>query len=892
MPSLPRAPDFPCTVALFPRHSSASDSREVNMAPPRLALLSAAALALLDISSAEGSQNGNSSGVFDATAFFKNPSEVLAIPLRRVDHQGVGTPSLAKRFFKTDVLEVYGAAYLVNLTIGNSDPPQAVNVLLDTGSFELWVNPDCGRAAEPGFCEEFGRYDPALSTTREDLGQPFEIQYGSGATSGTYYRDDIYINDARIQGQQFGVSDMSEVVWFGIMGLAHGLGGSGTDTNGFLDYPGIVDSLAAQRFTQSKLFSLDLGGQIRAPGVATTGQIVFGGVDRSKYAGNLRKVPTMSSDPHYRVQLTGLSHAGPGAAAARPLAGVSLPVSVIVDSGTTLSHLPESVVAALAAGFPGAVPDGQGGYEVPCDYMRRNGSVAFEFGAGGGGTGGGVRIDVRYADFVWNNGAACYLGAWYSPDVGIWILGDTFLRGAYVAFDQDNEALYMANYVSCGAGSDLVPVPAGPDAASNIVGACQAAAPLPIASSLRPSSRFSTRATSTSPTISPFPPTTSPITLSTTSPTSVARSSTPPSASSGLSSTTPSGSPSGARVSSSSSPAASAGSTSPGAVSPINSNPSVRPSASSTSRPLNPAVPAAGSPAPTTAANSSAGAGDDDGLPGFGGLEATATTTTTTAQVTYTSTVTRAEVYTVTACPPSVRDCPLGRLATRFRAFVTTICTDAPDAPISTTGPPPVVAAPIVGVGPGPDDGPETEVEEVTEVQVQVVTSHCSTRTYAVTACAPGDAGCAVGTTTTSVTTVFRTTQLAQTVAASASASASAPPIAQVVGKVSAPTPVPVQTTPTFPGPGDADVGGGGAVPTVTKSVVLPGAAGGYYGWSASNGSVDGAVAQPDCVACSGVNVVPSGVAVVAGAEGRAVDRGTLAVYGVVLGLGILLRLL
>ncbi|RYP69879.1 hypothetical protein DL771_005822 [Monosporascus sp. 5C6A] len=820
------------------------------MAPPRLALLSTAALALLNISYAEGSQNGDSSGIFDATAFFKNPSELLAIPLRRIEHQGVGTPSLAKRFFKTDVLGVYGAAYLVNLTIGNSDPAQAVNVLLDTGSFELWVNPDCGQAAEPRLCEEFGRYEPALSTTRENLGQPFEIQYGSGATSGTYYRDDIYISDARIQGQQFGVSDRSEVVWFGIMGLAHGFGGSGTDTNGFLDYPGIVDSLAAQSFTQSKLFSLDLGGQIRPPGVATTGQIVFGGVDRNKYAGNLRK-------------LTGLSHAGPGAAAARPLAGVSLPVSAIVDSGTTLSHLPESVVAALAAGFPGAVPDGQGGYEVPCDYMRRDGSVAFELG---GGAGGGVRIDVGYADFVWNNGGACYLGAWHSPDIGVWILGDTFLRGAYVAFDQDNEALYMANYVSCGAGPDLVPVPAGPDAASNIAGACQAAAPLPIASSLRPSSSSPTRAASTSLAISPFRSTTSPIAISTTSPTSVPRSSTPPSAISGLSSTTPSGSPSGVRVSSSSSPAASAGS-------PINSGPSAGPSASSTSRPLDPAV------------RPAAGAGDDDGLPGFGGLEATVT-----AQMTYTSTVTRAEVYTVTACPPSVRDCPLGRLSTRFRAFVTTICTDLPDASIPTTGlPPPVVAAPIVGVSPGLDDGSEMEVEEVTEVQVQIVTSHCSTRTYAITACAPGDADCVAGMTTTSVTTVFRTIQVVQTATASASAQL---PVPHVVGEVSAPTPVPMQTTPTIPGPGDADDGGSGALSTVTKSVGLPGGAGEYYSWSASNGSANGAVAQPDCVTCRGANAMPTGVAVVAGAEGRVVDRGTLIEYGAVLGLGILLTLL
>ena len=40
------------------------------------------------------------------------------------------------------------------------------------------------------------------------------------------------------------------------MGLAHGIG------NGFLKYPTVIDSLAAQNYTQSKLFSLDLGGQV------------------------------------------------------------------------------------------------------------------------------------------------------------------------------------------------------------------------------------------------------------------------------------------------------------------------------------------------------------------------------------------------------------------------------------------------------------------------------------------------------------------------------------------------------------------------------------------------------------------------------------------------------
>ena len=82
------------------------------MTPPRLAFLSAAASALLCLGEAESPRNGSLAGIVDATTFFKQPSELLSVPLRRVDQDGVGTPSLAKRFFKTDVLGVFGAAYL------------------------------------------------------------------------------------------------------------------------------------------------------------------------------------------------------------------------------------------------------------------------------------------------------------------------------------------------------------------------------------------------------------------------------------------------------------------------------------------------------------------------------------------------------------------------------------------------------------------------------------------------------------------------------------------------------------------------------------------------------------------------------------------------------------
>ncbi|KAI1654372.1 acid protease [Daldinia decipiens] len=425
--------------------------------------------------------NGTHDGPLNATSLPKSTHEVLSLPLRKVEHNGVGTPSLARRYFGSDVLGVYGAAYFAELTIGTSGNPQTVNVLLDTGSFELWVNPNCSATSVRQFCDEFGHYDPTLSSTSKNLNQTFMIQYGLGSASGTYHQDDIFISGAKLAGQQFGVSNTSSDVWFGILGLGHGKG------HGVIDYESIVDSLAAQGYTDSKLFSLDLGGQ-PGPTAAITGEMVFGGVDTNKYAGNLAKVPTDPNDAHYVATLNSISlqvpafGSGSGSGSVKTISqsikainDSKLPLQVIVDSGTTLSLLPESMVSAIAAGFPGAEPDGNGGYKVPCELRNTTeGRVDFELRGDGNDN---VKISVSYSDFIWYGGTECFLGAWYTSDVGVWILGDTFLRGAYVTFDQSNNALYMANYVSCGEGSNLVPVPAGPDAAANIPGSCKTAEP-------------------------------------------------------------------------------------------------------------------------------------------------------------------------------------------------------------------------------------------------------------------------------------------------------------------------------------------------------------------------------------------------------------------------------
>ncbi|KAI0429877.1 aspartic peptidase domain-containing protein [Xylaria sp. FL1042] len=674
--------------------------------------------------------------------------QILSMPLRRVDHRGIATPSIAKRFFKAEVLGVFGAAYLAELTIGTSKngKNQVVDVLIDTGSFELWVNPTCSASNVPEFCEAFGHYDPALSSTSQKVNGQFKIKYGSGQVSGEYYKDDIYISGAKVESQQFGVANKSELVWFGILGLAHGMG------KGVINYPLLIDSLATEGLANTKMFSMDLGKQF-SPGGAITGELVFGGVDTNKYTGLLQKVPTSLYDPHYRITLNSLAHRAPGSNISRPFIDSNLPLSVIVDSGTTLSLLPEPIVKQVAAQFPGAQSDGAGGYRVDCSYQALDGSVDFSFISEAGNT---VTISVVYRDFIWNSGGDCFLGVWSSTDLGVWILGDTFLRAAYIAFDQTNNALFMSNYVSCGEGqSNLVSVPAGPDGAAKIPGSCTVVPP-------------------------PAPPDTA--TSSATYPGGTPSDTAIPTVASTLGPTlNPVGPPPGT-------PSTSSGY--PSSMPPATSNPAATQS-------LSP-----GDPGP-----SSMGAMDAMGNPeasrdiiGSDRLEAPPTTIT--------STITRAVV--VSACPDTVVDCPFRtKPSTSFEVITTTFC-PGHDEPLPAPAASPIAggagdmvivteaSAPastlVVEMGHTASGQPQPQHQQQQQQQQQeaeeeiiyqegewaeqavITTAYPSTTTYEITSCAAGDSACETGMTTTRVITVAKTV-----VVHPVPASASASPVPSVV---------------------------------------------------------------------------------------------------------------
>lgn len=399
-----------------------------------------------------------------------------------------------------------GTQYLITLSMGT--PAQEVKVDFDTGSNELWVNPDCstsGSAESEKFCKGLGRFVPGKTTV--DLKQKGGVTYGKGQVQFDYVKDSVGLGGAKIANQTFGAG-------FASQDLAEGIMGAGPDLRGFdaAPYPMVIDSLAQQGIINARAFSVDLRS-VDNP----RGAVIFGGADTKKFKGELKKCPIVVPGPdgavRYWINLDGLTVNMPNGQTQEALAkGTSIPV--FPDTGATLGHLPAGLVNAIAAGFPGAKFDATyNQHTVPCALRKEDKTIDFKFGE--------ALIKVPFGDFIWEaDNNFCLLGAVPSPATSkSWSLGDSFLRAAYAVFDQDNKNVWLAQGADCG--TNLVAFGKGANAVKPLQGECGKP---PVTSS---STTTSSTTTSSSSKTSTVPTTTTSTTTSTSTSSSSKTSSVP-----------------------------------------------------------------------------------------------------------------------------------------------------------------------------------------------------------------------------------------------------------------------------------------------------------------------------------------------------------------------------
>lgn len=92
-------------------------------------------------------------------------------------------------------------SYFGSIAIGT--PPQAFNVILDTGSSDLWL---ADSACTTG-CQGVPTFNPTSSSSFTNESTPFAITYGSGEAAGALGTDVVQMAGFSVQNQIFAVCD-------------------------------------------------------------------------------------------------------------------------------------------------------------------------------------------------------------------------------------------------------------------------------------------------------------------------------------------------------------------------------------------------------------------------------------------------------------------------------------------------------------------------------------------------------------------------------------------------------------------------------------------------------------------------------------------------------------
>lgn len=344
--------------------------------------------------------------------------------------------------------------YLINLTVGT--PPVSFAVTADTGSADLWFPLANSSGCSPN-CPP-PTYDPSASSTSIDLGYPFNSTYGLTPdlqVTGEYYNDTVHLGSAVIPQMTVATGNIPPEIYeagiYGLMGLGSRFGEAvynnpSSPGSGKVSFPTIYDQLKTLGYIKKRLFSIWLNDI-----AASTGSILFGGIDLSKYTGKLQKVPVVLSRgvfTGWAVNLTSVSLTSSNGT--HNLSSTGFPIEVVLDSGSPNMYLPTTVADAVASTL-NATTD-QGTPYVPCSFRQADGSLHFGFG-----NGSAPKFEVPYSELIYPFGSPakvgnvtapdgtelCYLGLLGTPGP-IFLLGDTFIRSLYVVYDADELEISFA----------------------------------------------------------------------------------------------------------------------------------------------------------------------------------------------------------------------------------------------------------------------------------------------------------------------------------------------------------------------------------------------------------------------------------------------------------------
>lgn len=352
------------------------------------------------------------------------------------------------------------ALYSANLCLGS--PCQNVQLQIDTGSSDLWV-PGVNNPAK-----DYGYFNSNQSSSLvKHTNESFSITYGDNTgASGYLAQDKITITaETVLENAMFAIAT-ANTAGQGICGIGYTSNQASEEK-----YDNLPVLLKKAGFIDRASYSLYLNAQN-----ASTGELIFGAVDHAKYKGNvLHKLPTLKRDssgnpsedyvalfvnmtsikqvPNTNLtqtagfsnltELQKLSFAPIMGAALQP-SFINQTYPALIDSGTTLISAPTDFFHSFGSKY-GNWSDSANGYIAPCETSDEK--IAFGFG--------NFSINVPLSDLLYKltltdgtpytvNGVKTCMIAVAQNTRGYFILGDVFLRSAYVYVDLEDNSISLA----------------------------------------------------------------------------------------------------------------------------------------------------------------------------------------------------------------------------------------------------------------------------------------------------------------------------------------------------------------------------------------------------------------------------------------------------------------
>ncbi|KAI0423566.1 aspartic peptidase domain-containing protein [Xylaria sp. FL1042] len=395
--------------------------------------------------------------------------KVVSLPFSRA---GPGHTTLRKRagtYSQELNNNLTGGGYYAEVSLGT--PPQPVTLILDTGSSDVWVLDSHADLCQDrdlqyyyGTC--LATYDPTSSSTYALVDRDgFSIQYlDSSGAEGDYIKDTFHIGGASIKALQVGLAENSTIN-SGLLGIGFNTNVAALDT-----YRNIVDLFVDQDLIDTQAYSLYLDDLF-----AEVGTILFGGIDNKKFIGQLKSVDILRDTQSkiyssFTVALDSLTVSSGSKSEGTDFLSEETPV--ILDSGTTLTYLPPRAATQIYSRF-NAVDDSSvtGLVFVSCDLLVSEKDTTLDFQFGGSD---GPLIKVPMDELVLDNVKGYIALGLELPNLpfddvcsfgiqslrGVYLLGDTFLRSAYVVYDLNHKKIALAQANLNATGSNVMEITA------------------------------------------------------------------------------------------------------------------------------------------------------------------------------------------------------------------------------------------------------------------------------------------------------------------------------------------------------------------------------------------------------------------------------------------------